>query len=331
MSSVPPPEALAVRLMLARLRAEVETRLAAAVAPATPQPSADPAASVPAVPEGAPQPGGVPQRAAAGALARALQGTGVAPPAVAPDEAQGASTATLSDVARTVARLSLPPLADAERGAALERIVLTQLGAPADALAGELRSSLQRSGIFYEAHLSAWDAGRYPLAELRREPQARLGEAIAAARPEAPPGVAADSAARSADSSVLPAAAIPKPLEPVVREQLATLESRTAVVPLVLWPGQSATLAVAEDPEPEAERAAASGARAWRARLRLELPRLGEIEFSLALHGEQVSVGARAHAAASRAELAQHAAELRAALARNALALERIEVSGDER
>lgn len=287
MSSIPPPEAPAARLMLARLRAEAEAQLAAAAAR----------------------------------------------PLSAPDEAQTTPAATLSDAARTVARLSLPPLADAERGAALERIVLTQLGAAADALAGELRSALQRSGIFYEAHLRAWDAGRYALAELRHEPQARVGEAIAAARPEVPLAAAADSAARSVDSSApeLSSAAIPKPLEPVVREQLATLESRTAVVPLVVWPGQTATLAVAEDPEPEAGRAAARGPRAWRARLRLELPRLGEIDFSLALQGDRLSVGARARADASRAELAQHAAELRAALARNALALERIEVGGDER
>lgn len=315
MSRIPPPEAPAARLMLAQLRAEAEERLAAAVAPPTPQPAVDPAASTPAAPEPAPELASTPQRAAAGALAKALRGTGVAPPVSAPDEAQTTPAATLSDAARTVARLSLPPLADAERGAALERIVLTQLGAPAQALAGELRSSLQRSGIFYEAHLRAWDAGHFPLAELRHEPQARFGEAqrVVSSAPESS------------------SAAVPKPLEPVVREQLATLETRSAVVPLVIWPGQTATLAVAEDPEPQAGRAAPGGVRAWRARLRLELPRLGEIEFSLALHGEQVSVGARAPAAASRAELVQHAAGLRAALARNALALERIEVGGDER
>lgn len=318
MSRVPPPEAPAARLMLAQLRAEAEARLVAAAAPSiptTPRLTAESAAAAPAVPMPAPESPSAPPRAAAGALAKALQGAGVAPPVSAPDEAQATPAATLSDAARTVARLSLPPLADAERGAALERMVLTQLGAPAQALAGELRSSLQRSGIFYEAHLRAWDAGRFPLAELRHEPQARLGEAprVVSSVPESP------------------GAAIPKALEPVVREQLATLESRSAVIPLTVWPGQTATLAVAEDPEPQAGRAAASGAPTWRARLRLELPRLGEIEFSLALHGDQVSVGARAAAAASRAELAQHAAGLRAALARNALALERIEVGGDER
>jgi hypothetical protein len=245
--------------------------------------------------------------APADAAGKAATGGPASPP---PDE-------SLAALGRLVARLAPLPSAETARGLALERAALTRLAGPgsdAGAAANELRGSLERSGLFYEAHLRAWNAGEFAFEDLKREPQARAGTQIA-----------------SASQDPLP---VPRELERLVREQLATLETRTAVVPLMVWPGQQATLSIADEPPEHA--GAASGARAadertWRAKLQLELPRLGALELALTVHDAQVRVDARAAGAASRAALADRAEDLSDALERNALVLERLEVADDGR
>jgi hypothetical protein len=234
------------------------------------------------------------------------------------------ATELISGASRLAAQLAALPLAEEERGSALQRAVLSSPTAAASPIARELRASVTHSGLFYEAHLRAWNSGELPLEDLRREPQARYGERIAdeAARADSAPGPKIDWNQ--------PPSPVPRELERLVREQLATLETKTAVVPLALWPGQEATLSIGREEErsaPEARR----GSRAWRATLALRLPRLGEVRLTVAVHDELVSVRAEAPAAQSRRTLAAQAGALQAALQRNALVLERMELADDER
>jgi hypothetical protein len=117
-----------------------------------------------------------------------------------------------------------------------------------------------------------------------------------------------------------------------VRAPPATLETRTAVVPLALWPGQEATLSISDEPEPGSQgEAAPQPGPGWRASLTLRLPCLGEVRLTLAVRDELVRVSACAAEDASRRALAAQAPLLETALRRNALVLERMDVTGDER
>lgn len=206
----------------------------------------------------------------------------------------------LSPGSRLLAQLAPLPLPDEERGRALSP---TRIAPPpeaagkatGDAMAQQLQVSVARSGLFYESHLQSWTSGELPLEELRQEPQARLQG------PDAP--------ARA---------------EPIVREQLATLESRTAVLPLVLWPGQPATLEIGEEAPQGAAQAGA--APAWKAKLRFESPALGAVELTLQLQGQAVRVAARAADPGAQLAIAGAIPALREALGLRELALQDVTV-----
>jgi hypothetical protein len=339
MTGLIPGAPLPVRLALGRFLAQSEAELAAAAdvdSSASASAAGTTAVAAPALAE-MPHSG---ERAAAALPSRP------APAAAAPAADRGsagrgpAPDAALSDAGRLLARLAPLPLAEAERGRALEQAVLTQLASSAaadvQAIASQLRGSLEQSGLFYEAHLRDWSCGGLELDDLRREPQARIGPQSAVApatkdfddRQEArdPPALPRDAPAASQAS--LP---VPRELERLVREQLATLETRTAVVPLAPWRGQDAMLSITDEPEVRDEGRAMpiEGERAWRATLRMSLPRLGGVEFALTVRGDRVSIGARAREAASRSALAANAGDLESALRRYALALEQLQVTPD--
>jgi hypothetical protein len=266
--------------------------------------------------------------------------------------APGAHPGTRAEVSpdsRLLARLAAAPLAGEERGKAVPATLLALVEAPGEGFARELRTSFERSGLFYEAHLRAWNAGAFSLSDLRLEPQARIGAAqpallaapgaaqpalLAAPGSAPPPGAEAlpetaqRAAVQAADAPAHRPAVAPE-LEPLVREQLATLESRVAVVPLVVWPGQSALLEVGEEPSGARGGDDAAGPLPWRATLALDLPRLGELRFALTLQGEALRIRAEASRAASRAELRAAAPALRAALRAGALRLEALDLPGD--
>jgi hypothetical protein len=339
MSGVVPGAVLPLKLALQRFHAESDAKLTAA---ADARPAA--AATTTRAPAGAQSAASaaalrVAAEAAQAPQARVAQTSAEPSPegANAAPKAPPATAETLSAAGRMMARLAPLPLGEAERGRALEQAVLTQIARPAaadaHAVAGELRGSLERSGLFYEAHLRAWDSGEFALEDLRREPQARIGPRVAAretvdAFAQTRAAAGSPHARDAAPQAALP---VPRELQRLVREQLATLETRTAVVPLALWPGQQASLAITDEPEARqhAPDEPPPEGRQWRATLRIDLPRLGEIEFSLSVHDERVTVGARTHRAESQAQLAAQAQDLQGALGRNALLLERLEVAGD--
>jgi hypothetical protein len=262
------------------------------------------------------------------AIASARSGTSPAaqpPPAHEP----------LSEIARAIAALARS--AAVERAQGLEPAVLTRIGTPhpdTRAAGAELRAAFERSGLFYESHLGDWSAGTRTREELMREPQARLRAAVARASLASEEAAAAGAAAqRPADATASASPALPpRALEVLMREQLATLETRAAVLPLLAWPGQEALLEIGEEPPAERDRdedGAVAGKRRWQARIALDLPHLGAVALAVSLAGERVEVRARTAHDRARLALAAGAAELREALLRNALALERFVLADD--
>jgi len=139
------------------------------------------------------------------------------------------------------------------------------------ALPQRLHQTLRESGLFYESHLARWTRGTFELADLRREPQARLaGDAHNMA-----------SAAGLTD--------MPEEAARLAGRQLLLLEGSPFLWQGFAWPGQWLEWQVRE----QAGDGAGSGEEAnpWVTELRLTLPRLGGVTAKLSLVGERLTVG----------------------------------------
>jgi hypothetical protein len=134
-------------------------------------------------------------------------------------------------------------------------------------LAHALQHAVRSSGLFYESHLAHWVHGRIALDEIREEPQARVAETTPVRAAEA-------------RETVHPQ------LEPLVRQQLDTLERQNIVWRGLLWPDQQAEMVIAGDPQTAADETP----RAWRVHLDMNLPALGPLTIDLALHGRRLDV-----------------------------------------
>ena len=181
-------------------------------------------------------------------------------------------------------------------------------------LAIALQENVTRSGIFYESHLEHWVEGRIPLERIRQEPQGQLSlparndeRADEAATPVGK-GTAQSEAVRtsplapSADrsESVHPAAM------PQVRAQLEALQSGQVAWQGLAWPGQDLQLEIEEDLHPDL----AENERVWTSRLRITLPRLGQVDAVLLLSGPHLRVRLSAPSEDAAAELMQAQARL---------------------
>lgn len=182
-------------------------------------------------------------------------------------------------------------------------------GVPVDpkSLAGALREHVARSGMFYESHLEHWAEGRLPLERIRQEPQGRLAPAV-------PPGdepsraqtlQAADAgepvSPLAAGDKVRPQDAVHPAALPQVRAQLEALQTGQIAWQGQVWPGQDLQIAIEEDGYAHAQDAE----RVWTSRLRLELPRLGNVEAVLQLSGQHLRVRLSADQPASVEALEQ--------------------------
>ena len=158
------------------------------------------------------------------------------------------------------------------------------IAAPGDAqvLAQALRESIAQSGLFYESHLADWAVQRYPESGLRREPQA--GWADAATKHDASPmmrdvvtgGALATLSASDERGQVGGHLSVD-----LMRAQLQTLESRQFSWQGELWPGQTASMTIAEDDtSPRTDLPST-----WRTHLTLTLPELGQVDVDLRLDG----------------------------------------------
>jgi flagellar hook-length control protein FliK len=186
---------------------------------------------------------------------------------------------------------------------------------PADGvrLSGALAQSLAESGLFYESHQAEWIAGKRDLAQIRQEPQARLTQPAPA--PEA--GATVSPTATAAELPRL----TPAPREdqgihpqtvPLVQQQLVALDTAKVAMQLEVWPAQWMHWEI-EERQPDARREP-DAPQTWITRLRLDLPRLGELEATLSLGSDGVRVALEAASATSTALLREQCASLHDAL-----------------
>jgi len=184
-----------------------------------------------------------------------------------------------------------------------------------DRLALQLKDAVEFSGVFYESHLAQWADDRRPRALLAREPQSAW-----------PATTPAPEAGRASD--------LPGVARPLVREQLAVLDSGRFVWQGELWPGQRAMMSIEEDAhgadDGSGERPAADpAAPRWRMRLTLQFADLGVVDAQLRMSGDAVDIALGCDDGAATARLRDAAPALHAAIASRALALNSLVVTDE--
>jgi hypothetical protein len=221
-------------------------------------------------------------------------------------------------------------------------IATAPLGA-AQALVPLLKQAIVQSGMFYEAHQAEWVEGRYSKAQLQQEPQGKLPAESAAphASPAnnpaaslartvadgAPtPGAAGEAAGKAgaAPSAPSPPSAQPatpaqlaQPVAPqaqgLVQQQLEAFATQNFSWQGQVWPGQQMQWEIQNQTEDRAADHDSAGEK-WQTRLHLTLPRLGEVDARLHIHGQQLTLSMTAGDAQTRVLLRSEAATLHSQL-----------------
>lgn len=246
-----------------------------------------------------------------------------------------ASATTLSRTGQIIAGL-MAALRDAKSG--LSALSLNGNQPIADSPPGSgrdllplLEQAISRSGMFYEAHQAEWLEGRYSKAQLLQEPQGmltprgregsgQLGNTIlpsmASQNPvrdadsSATSSVAIDAAQRSArETSTLTEAVAPQ-AQVLVQQQLEALATQSFSWQGQLWPGQQIEWEIDGDTDRHTSTLDEEG-NAYRTRLRLTLPRLGDVDARLSIHGPQISLAVIARSPDTCALLRSAAVDLR--------------------
>ncbi len=226
-----------------------------------------------------------------------------------------AETPTLSTAGRLVAAAMLQAgEAPMPTTAAVSGPLLSTAPADGTRLSGQLAQTLSTSGLFYESHQAQWLAGTRDLPQIMQEPQARM---VRSAQADAQPG------AQTAMQAIAPQAL------PLVQMQLATLDTSVVMMQLEIWPKQWMQWTVEEQPADKQAYAQADGTPQpdWNTRLRLVLPRLGELNAMLSFNASGIMIRVEADKAASAALLQENGALLQQALAAAGLPDARIAIS----
>lgn len=186
-----------------------------------------------------------------------------------------------SGAARAVGRSIEGDRAPAPVRIAQPLIASPEPAAPVQAIAERLRSTLERSGLFFESHMAQWTRGERPDEAIARE----LLQLRAEQAPIAP-------ASR-------------------VAAQLHALQTQAVVLQGPAWPGQPATIEIARERAGAEGAAADDAATCFNATLALDLPGLGPLVARLRLSGATV---AATFESAQPETISAALAELRASL-----------------
>lgn len=144
-----------------------------------------------------------------------------------------------------------------------------------------LQQAMASSGLFYESHQAQWIAGKRSLEQLSQEPQGKLSSTASLSSNSA----AATGILLSADAPVHPQSMT------LVQQQLNLLETGQLAWRGEVWPGQAMEWDITEHPSAEDEVAELPR---WQTRLRLTLPKLGEINATIGFDARGVQVALRA-------------------------------------
>lgn len=203
-----------------------------------------------------------------------------------------------------------------EAGLGILRTLLQKAPSDPVALQQALSRALKESGLFYESHLARWFSGQYPLEELLKEPQGRLsGQQLVTQQEQAGQmtreNLEASLKGKAGSLSAAETALDPRTL-PIVKEQLATLQTGQLLFQGELLPGMAMQWRVKEREEGETggKNERKKGESAWETTLSLTLPRLGAVDAAILLEGSRVSARLKVSSGESAALLTEGLAGL---------------------
>lgn len=180
--------------------------------------------------------------------------------------------------------------------------------------ATRIKDVLGNSGLFYESHLAEWAKGERPMGQLMVEPQGKLSRRLTMQNREGVQGPneaqvdLPDNVAEAAGTAKAAASVIADPQTlPIIKEQLAVLNSGIILWTGQAWPEQNVEMSVSEREADGSE----TGEREWETDLRLQMPVLGEISATLRLSGTGVHIALEAEKATTTAILLQGGAALK--------------------
>lgn len=240
--------------------------------------------------------------------------------------------------------------------------LLSSTALEAGTLAPILQSSIEKSGLFYEAHLARWTFGNdFTEQQLRQEPQSQLpapmtkptetmttppltassiDDKTLLRQENAPPPLSAKAAENTnapASSAVIlpqqtlndraPSTMIAPELTPLVQQQLASLNNQPMQWQGQLVAGQNFYWEIVRDEEERNKHQEESAPSSWQTRLRLSLPELGDIEARLYIKGIEIRMILEASDAVTRDKLVASKGALRNNLATSGLTLTSIGIS----
>lgn len=211
----------------------------------------------------------------------------------------------------------------------IERPVVQQLGNKAvwpteqevpdtKLLAGALRETLGKSGLFYESHQAQWIRGERSINQLLEEPQNQLtGKGVPLSSAEQ--NAALDKASLAQANTPVQTRApgdhtqpIAKELVHLVQQQLHTLEQHHLVWMGQVWPGQQMQWEIQGQPERQSRQ---QDERQWSTEMELALPMLGDVHARLVFAESGLRVALRASDPATADLFNQALPRLRDALA----------------
>ena len=198
----------------------------------------------------------------------------------------------------------------------------------AEELVPLLKQAITQSGMFYESHQAEWLEGRLPKDALLQEPQGKLSSP-AAFSPDQPTAIAtheqgnktaqaasdttaamARTGSESANTSNVAdgtktstaqtnlSQTIAPQLQSLVQQQLEAMATQNFVWQGPVWPGQEMRWEIDENATPGQQDD--ETASRWSTRLRMTLPRLGEIDARIQLQGNQLTIAVNAGDDATR-------------------------------
>ena len=250
-------------------------------------------------------------------LQQAIDVDGKSPP-VSPNDLAGLSTSTsLSNAGKLIDSLLKEAQQQGATNALVGKTALVQIGEELlhpGKLAAHLQQTISSSGLFYEAHIADWAAGKLTLSDLMREPQAQNAQATILN-----------------SNSNTAAGEVPSNMAQMIHLQLDALEQQR-----IIWQGKLLPDLPMEWEIRRDERQAQDGENddeatsSWQSTVRFELPQLGVVAATINMHAGHLQLLLRTDTAETVNSLQKHASVLADALKQTGSSLDSFSVKQDD-
>ena len=237
---------------------------------------------------------------------------------VSPNDLAGLSTSTsLSNAGKLIDTLLKEAQQQGATNALVGKTALVQIGEELlhpGKLAAHLQQTISSSGLFYEAHIADWAAGKLTLSDLMREPQAQNAQATILN-----------------SNSNTAAGEVPSNMAQMIHLQLDALEQQRIIWQGKLLPDLPMEWEIRRDERQAQDGENDDGATSsWQSTVRFELPQLGVVAATINMHAGHLQLLLRTDTAETVNSLQKHASVLADALKQTGSSLDSFSVKQDD-